>query len=127
MVRKSERVAPVVQIADIKPLKRVPAIFFRTEAGNEPVRQWLKGLDKDVKLVEFGWPIGMPTCRPMGDGLHEVRTNLSGNRIARVLFYIDKRQRMVLLHAFVKKTQATPPDELDLTKTNKRKHERGMP
>jgi phage-related protein len=135
MVRKSERVAPVVQIADIKPLKRVPAIFFRTEAGNEPVRYWLKGFDKDdrrligedVKLVEFGWPVGMPTCRPMGDGLHEVRTNLSGNRIARVLFYIDKRQRMVLLHAFVKKTQATPPDELDLAKTNKRKHERGMP
>jgi phage-related protein len=63
-------------------LKRVPAIFYGTEAGNEPVRDWLKALDQedrrrigeDVKLVEFGWPIGMPVCRPMGDGLHEVRT-----------------------------------------------------
>ncbi len=115
-------------------LKRVPAIFYRTEAGNEPVRNWLKELDhddrrligEDIKLVEFGWPIGMPTCRPMGEGLHEVRTSLSRNRIARVLFYIDKRQRMVLLHAFIKKTQGTPPDDLDLAKANKRKHERGV-
>lgn len=115
-------------------LKRVPAIFYRTEAGNEPVRNWLKELDRDdrrligedIKLVEFGWPIGMPTCRPMGEGLHEVRTSLSRNRIARVLFYIDRRQRMVLLHAFIKKTQGTPLDDLDLAKANKRKHERGV-
>jgi phage-related protein len=138
MVRKSRPASPTEidrAVADTNPLTRVPAIFFRTEAGNEPVRHWLKGLGKDdrrligedIKLVEFGWPIGMPTCRPMGDGLHEVRTNLSGNRIARVMFYIDKRQRMVLLHAFVKKTQATPPDELELAKANKRKHERGVP
>src|SRR3954469_3614054 len=84
------------------PLKRVPAIFYRTEAGNEPVRDWLKSMDRedrrrigeDVKLVEYGWPIGMPTCRAMGEGLHEVRTDLPNNRIARVLFYIEKRQRM---------------------------------
>lgn len=75
-------------------LKRVPAIFFRTEAGNEPTRDWLRDLDQedrrrigeDIKLVELGWPIGMPTCRPMGEGMHEVRTALTGNRIARVLF-----------------------------------------
>jgi protein phosphatase len=75
-------------------LKRVPAIFYRTEAGSEPVRVWLREMDpkdrrmvgEDIKTVEFGWPIGMPTCRPMGDGLHEVRTRLPGNRIVRVFF-----------------------------------------
>ena len=85
--------------------KRVPAIFYRTEAGGEPVREWLKGLraedrkriGEDVKAVEFGWPIGMPVCKPMGDGVYEVRSNLAQNRIARVLFYIDKKSRMVLL------------------------------
>jgi phage-related protein len=76
--------------------------------------------------VEFGWPIGMPTCRSMGDGLHEVRTDLPGNRIARVLFYIDKQQRLVLLHGFVKKSRATPSADLDLARTNKGKHERGL-
>jgi phage-related protein len=86
--------------------KRIPAIFFRTEAGGEPVREWLKSLPSpedrkrigyDIGTVEFGWPIGMPVCRPMGDGIYEVRTDLARNRIARVLFYIDKRGRMVLL------------------------------
>ena len=103
--------------------KRVPAIFFRTEAGREPVREWLRSLPysedrkrigQDIKTVEFGWPVGMPTCRPVGGGIYEVRTHLDKNRIARVLFYIDQNERMVLLHGFIKKTQKTPKQELDL-------------
>jgi len=86
--------------------KRVPAIFFRTEAGGEPVREWLKSLSRedrkqigtDIMTVEFGWPIGMPVCRPLKSGLYEIRTDLTGHRIARVLFYVDKQGRMVLLH-----------------------------
>src|SRR6201993_4978247 len=76
--------------------KRIPAIFYRTESGGEPVREWLKGLPlpkdrkrigEDIKTMEFGWPIGMPVCKPLGDGIYEVRTRLTQNRIARVLFY----------------------------------------
>jgi phage-related protein len=37
-----------------------------------------------------------------------------------------RRQRMVLLHGFVKKSRATPSADLDLARTNKRKHERGL-
>ena len=114
--------------------KRLPAIFCRTEAGGEPVRAWLKGLlaedrkriGEDIKTVEFGWPAGMPVCKPLRDGIYEVRTNLAQNRIARVLFYIDKKGRMVLLHGFVKKTQKTPGEDLALAKSNKSKHERGL-
>ncbi len=114
--------------------KRIPAIFYRTEAGGEPVREWLKGLSpedrkrigEDIKTVEFGWPLGMPVCRPLGDGIYEVRTRLAQNRIARVLFYIDKKSRMVLLHGFIKKTQKTPQEDLDLARSNKSKHERGL-
>ena len=116
--------------------KRVPAIFFRTQAGSEPVRDWLRSLPspedrkrigEDIKTVEFGWPVGMPVCRPLGGGLYQVRTNLAGNRMARVLFYIDKKSRMVLLHGFVKKTQRTPDEDLELARRNKIKHERGIP
>ncbi len=115
--------------------KRVPAIFFRTEGGGEPVRDWLKGLPspedrkrigEDIKTVEFGWPIGMPVCRPLGDGVYEVRTSLAQNRIARVLFYIDKKGRMVLLHGFIKKTQKTPDQDLGLARSNKSKHQKGL-
>ena len=115
--------------------KRVPTIFYRTEAGGEPVRDWLKSLPspddrkrigEDVKTVEFGWPIGMPGCKPLGDGIYEVRTHLTQNRIARVLFYIDEKKRMVLLHGFIKKTRKTPSDDLVLARNNKGKHQRGL-
>lgn len=114
--------------------KRVAAIFYHTDAGGEPVRDWLKGLlaedrkhiGEDIKTVEFGWPVGMPVCRPLGGGIYEVRTSLGQNRIARVLFYVDKRGRMVLLHGFIKKTQKTPREDLDLAKSNKAKHQRGL-
>ena len=76
--------------------------------------------------MEFGWPIGMPVCRPLGDGIYEVRAGLLRNRIARVLFYIDKRRRMVLLHGFIKKTQKTPDEDLNLARRNKNKHQRGL-
>ena len=114
--------------------KRIPTIFFKTEAGGEPVRGWLKSLSpndrknigEDIKTVEFGWPIGMPVCRPLGDGVYEVRTNLSRNRIARIFFYIDKKSRMVLLHGFIKKTPKTPQEDLELARSNKAKHQRGL-
>lgn len=115
-------------------LKRVPAIFYRTEAGNEPVRDWLKAMlpedrrqiGEDIRTVEYGWPIGMPVCRPLGRGLHETRTNLAANRIARVFFYIDSWQRMVLLHGIVKKTRATPEADLTLARKNMAHHQRGL-
>ena len=118
-----------------KPGKRVPAAFFRTAAGGEPVREWLKALPssedhkrvgEDIKTVEFGWPLGMPVCRPLGGGIYEVRTGLEQNRIARVLFYIDKKGRMVLLHGFIKKTQKTPDEDLEVARKNKSKHQKEL-
>jgi phage-related protein len=118
-----------------KPDKRIPAIFFRTESGRELVREWLKALPypedrkrigEDIKTVEFGWPVGMPVCRSLGRGLYEVRTRLTHNRIARVLFYIDRLERMVLLHGFIKKAPKTPVDDLALARRNQQKHERGL-
>lgn len=99
--------------------KIIPAVFYRTTAGREPVREWLMALDTvdrriigtDIRTVEFGWPIGMPACRPMGNGLFEVRSTIMGKRIARVLFCIHEGN-MVLLHGFVKKTRKTPNIEL---------------
>jgi phage-related protein len=114
--------------------KRIQAIFFRTDAGGEPVRAWLKGLPsdedrkrigEDIKTVEFGWPVGMPVCRPLSDGLYEVRTTLPQNRIARVFFYIDKRNQMILLHGFIKKKQRTPGEDMELARRNKSKHQKG--
>lgn len=94
--------------------------FFRTNAGSEPVREWLKSLSaqdrktigEDIKTVQFGWPLGMPLVRKMGRDLWEVRIHLEG-RIARVLFTVDD-DVIVLLHGFIKKSQETPRNELKL-------------
>ncbi len=102
-------------------MKRLAAVFYESPSGREPVREWLKALGvadrkiigEDIKDVEFSWPIGMPLCRALGDGLWEVRSQLTQGRIARVLFCVHG-DRMVLLHAFVKKTQKTPDAERDL-------------
>lgn len=110
--------------------KRIPALFYQSESGKQPVRDWLMKLEVadrktigiDIKTVEFGWPIGMPTCRAMGKGLYEVRSSLTSGRIARVLFCIHNGQ-MVLLHGFIKKSQKTPKQELDLALDRKSKVE----
>lgn len=106
--------------------KRLPAAFFRTERGREPVREWLQSLDaedkrrigEDIKTVEFDWPVGMPLCKPLGEGLFEIRTSLASDRIARILF-CPHGGRMVLLHGFIKKSQATPKRELHLAHERK--------
>lgn len=112
--------------------KKVPAVFYRSDSGSEPVREWLlacavedrKSIGADIKTVEFGWPVGMPVCRPMKDGLYEVRTNLTDKRIARVLFCFHDGN-MVLLHGFIKKSQKTPKPDLDLAKKRKKEVENG--
>jgi phage-related protein len=110
-----------VKMASGKAPRKIELVFFRNSAGSEPVREWLKGLDEvdrrtigtDLLRAQWRWPIGMPLCRPMGQGLWEVRTDLRGNRAARVLicFYDDC---LVALHGFIKKTRATPEDDLAL-------------
>ncbi len=101
--------------------KKIAARFYVSASGKLPVRDWILGLGpddrreigKDIQKVEFGWPIGMPYCRPLGRGLWEVRCDISSGRIARVLFCIMDGD-MVLVHGFVKKTQKTPPQEIEL-------------
>ena len=111
--------------------RKIPLVFFRTPARSEPVREWLRQLPqeerhaigKDLLRAQWRWPIGMPLCRPMGSGLWEVRTDLPTKRTARVLICIYQ-QRLVALHGFIKKTRATPDDDLMLARRRKKELER---
>ena len=101
--------------------KILPARFFETGTGRVPVREWLlelppedrKIVGDDIRVAEFGWPVGMPLCRSIKGhkGLWEIRVNLSGGRIARV-FFCAREENMVLLHGFIKKSQKTPDHEI---------------
>ena len=91
------------------------------------VLDWLRGLTpkdrntigQDLMRVQFRWPVGMPLCRPLGGGLWEVRSDLTSNRIARVLFCFSEG-RLIALHGFIKKTQKTPDAELALARKRMR-------
>ena len=87
-------------------MKRIIAKFFMTEEGAEPVKDWLKSLEKvdrhrvgaDIATVEYGWPVGMPISRAIRDGVREVRSTIKNGRVeARTYFGIDNGL-MLLLH-----------------------------
>ena len=110
---------------------KIPLVFYRSQAGVEPVRDWLKrlpeterhGIGKDLLRAQWRWPVGMPFCRPLGSGLWEIRTDLSTERTARVLVCLY-RGHLVALHGFIKKTRATPEDDLALARKRKKELER---
>jgi phage-related protein len=109
---------------------RLKVYFFRSDAGREPVREWLKALKpqdrrtigEDIKTVQFGWPIGMPLVRPLGGGLYETRSDLE-NTTVRIVFALDG-ERMILLHAFDKKDKKTLSRHLTLARTRMAKLKR---
>src|SRR5580698_10132245 len=99
--------------------QQIAVVFYETRAGSKVVRAWFLSLSQadrrvigqDLIRVQFRWPIGMPLCRPLGGGLWEVRSNLSGHRIARVLFCYTEGRLLAL---------KTPEDDLKLARERKR-------
>ena len=108
---------------DAKRRKIIDVHFYKSDTGSIPVKEWLKKLTAadrknigdDIRTVEFGWPIGMPLVGKVDTGLWEVRSNLSNNRISRVLFTVYSNM-MILLHAFIKKTSKMPKNDLKTAK-----------
>ena len=104
----------------MQPIQKLPAIFYCSASGHEPVREWLKTLSKsyrqiigeDIAYVQFKWPMGKPRVDYLRDSVWEVRSRI-GNRIARVMFAVVEAQ-MILLNGFIKKTQQTPQSEIEL-------------
>ena len=110
--------------------RKIPLVFFRTIGGAEPVREWLLSLDVDdrkaigfdLMQVQFGWPVGMPLCRSLGNGLWELRTSLPSRTIARVIVcFVDGE--LVALNGFIKKTQKAPRQEIDTALKRKQEYE----
>ena len=114
------------------PPQKIELVFYRTERGSEPVRDWLVDLDPasrreiglDLQRVQYRWPVGMPLVRPLRDGLFEVRTNLPDKTIARVLFCFCGGE-LFALHGFIKKSRRTPPEDLQLARKRKAEVENG--
>src|SRR5262252_4211936 len=107
----------------MEPLKPIPLVFWKWSTSREPVRERLNELPRedqrkigrDIGKVQFGWPVGLPLCRPLSRGLWEVRSSLPSKREARVLFgFYDGM--LIALHGFIKKTQKRAPEDLELAR-----------
>jgi phage-related protein len=108
-------------------LKPMPLQFWRSATGREPTRDWFqelpqadrKVLGRDLRRLQFGWPIGMPLVKSLRGGLWELRSALPSRREARIIFIVDDA-RIAVVHGFIKKTQKTPLNELDIAEKRSR-------
>jgi Phage derived protein Gp49-like (DUF891) len=91
--------------------KPLLVVFFATGTGRDQYANGCRIIDKDdrreigadILAVQRGWPLGLPLCRSLGNGLWEVRSSLPSRRIARVIFAFDDGT-IVLPNGFIKKT-----------------------
>jgi phage-related protein len=116
-------------VRSLKPVLEV--LFYRSETGRDPVREWIRSLGddaryvfgKDLKIIQFDWPIGMPLVRSLGGGLWEMRSQ-PRDGIGRILFIIQDGT-MVILHGFIKKSRKIPQEEIDLARKRANLSQRG--
>lgn len=93
--------------------------YFHPRVKSE-IESWPVGILADYArlielLMEFGHDIGMPYSRPMGGGIFELRPR-GREGIGRALYCFVTAQRVVVLHAFVKKTMRTPEHDLKIAR-----------
>ena len=102
--------------------KPLQAIFFETESGNQPVRDFLLGrtredkkeIGSDIFTVQKRFPLGLPLVEKLDADLWEVRSHISDG-ICRIFFTVYN-ETIVLLHGFVKKSQKIPSREIKKAK-----------
>src|SRR5215213_4945109 len=103
-------------------------LFYQTRSGNKVILEFIRNLPaedrkvvgEDLKTLQMRFPMGLPLCRPLGDGLYEIRSSLPSKREFRLIFFFDrKRQCLLVVHAFFKKSAKLPKADLDLAKRRK--------
>ena len=122
--RISQAVAPIIRLTVYTMLGMVRfvsyAIAYYCEAVKTEVDAWPAGLRAryralSLRMAEHGPNLGMPHSRAMGDGLFELRAK-SSEGIGRAFYCALAGRRIIILHAFVKKSDKTPPKELKLAR-----------
>jgi phage-related protein len=78
-----------------------------------PIGIYASFLRISEQMVESGPHLGMPYTKAMGKGLFEIRAK-GTEGIGRAFFCCMKDHKIVILHSFIKKTQATPVKELQI-------------
>lgn len=99
-------------------------IFYDHPNGSEPAKEFILSLDnkmkakmlRTIKLLQInGYELREPYSKHLDEGIFELRAKV-GNDISRVLYFFIVGRKIILTNGFVKKTQKTPPNEIDKAK-----------
>ena len=96
-------------------IPRRPTLPELEQSARAISREDKRTIGRDIAKVQYGWPVGLPLCRPLSAGLWEVRASLPSKREARVFFGFHDGM-LVAMHAIIKKTQKTPSEDLALAR-----------
>ncbi len=99
--------------------------YYIDEKGAAPAREYLLGLPEGQRVKAFafikflseeGYKVRRPFADYLGDqtGLYEIRPKPN-----RVIYFFYHKNKIVLLHAFLKKTKAIPEKELKIAMDRK--------
>jgi len=98
--------------------------YYEKENGRFPAEEFILSLDEKMQakifhelilLENYGNELREPHSKSLGDGIFEVRAKHSSD-ITRVLYFFFVGKKIVLTNGFVKKTQKTPPEQIELAK-----------
>jgi phage-related protein len=90
--------------------------FFNDRVQRE-INAWPLGILAEFiritqRMQSYGPNLGMPFTRAFGKGLFEIRAQ-GQDGIGRAFFCLLIGRKIVILHGFIKKTEKTPPNELE--------------
>lgn len=95
--------------------------FYETKNGKSPVKDFIKGLDKNMKskavheielLEEYGNNLREPYSKYIANGIFELRIKFSSD-ISRIFYFFYVENKIILTNGFIKKTQKTPKSEIE--------------
>lgn len=100
------------------------AIFYDLPDGTEPAAEFINSVSNKMAskilwtinlLEEYGPSLREPYSKMIDDGILELRIKV-GLDITRVMYFFMVGKKVILTHGFVKKTEETPPSEIDRAK-----------
>lgn len=106
--------------------------YYKLENGSKPAEDFILAQDYKMRakifstltyLEAMGPNLREPYSKPLGDGIFEIRTKL-GSDITRVLYFFVVGQKVILTNGFVKKTQKSPPGEIERAKRYRADYQR---
>ena len=101
--------------------------FYKTEDGRKPAGEFIRSLDEIARkqivrsihnLEKEGNLLGMPDSRHLTEDLFELRIRDRSNAYRMIYFYDKDEDKLIIVTSgFVKKTQKTPPEEIERAKS----------